>query len=161
MKGHTVSSPDSSSSLVRQQKCPSCCLVCFAVTPTSSAPSHSSQTQTNKPCQAPSVAKQPRQASLEISGVALGLQDPWLCRGLAMSCLQRSVTEGPDSSAALPKNTLSWRHNKSRLSGPRTSTTPRPLLDDQKELPNKEEANKRPMLNQAFNSTLGHKGKVI
>lgn len=53
-----------------------------------------------------------------MSGSALGLKDPYLCCGLAMSCLQRSVTERPDSCAALPKNTLSQRDNKSGLSGP-------------------------------------------
>lgn len=59
-KGHIVGSPDSSSSLARQQKHPSCCLVSFAVTPTSTAPSHSTKTQMNKHCHPQAVAKQPR-----------------------------------------------------------------------------------------------------
>lgn len=75
---------------------------------------------------------------MEISGVAPGLQDPWLCRGLATSCLRASVTERPDSSAALPKDTLSLRHNEGRVSGPW------PPLDDEKGLPNNEAANKGP-----------------
>ena len=50
LKGHIVGSPDSASSLVRRQKHPPCCLVSFAVTPTYTAPSHSSQTQSNKRC---------------------------------------------------------------------------------------------------------------
>lgn len=115
----------------------------------------------NKHCHPQAVAKQPRQASLEKSGTTLSLKDPQLRCGLAMRCLQRSVTVRPDSSAALPKDTLSPWHNRSGLSGPRPSTTAHPPLDDQKELFNNEKANKRPMLNQAFNSRVGHKGKVI
>lgn len=62
-----------SSKLLLQQKHPSCCLVSFAVTPTSTAPSHGSRTQSNKRRQPESVAKQPREASLEMSKAALGL----------------------------------------------------------------------------------------
>lgn len=67
--------------------------------------------------------------------------------GLAVSCLQRSVTERPDSSAALPEDTLSPGHNTKGVIGRRPSETRRPPPDAEKEPGDKEASNKRPVLN--------------